>query len=149
MCPQHLCWQQHFFTTLTNDFQEALCCVHSSCRCATTVSIWLVYLPWYLQFAVHMDQSIAKNCLIHAQFYSFKESTKQNKQSRRLQWSQEFHKTQMVYLQCPGFLAQFFRELEHFCTLILIYTGSWLPYLDSWTIVYLITNSHPSHLAFC
>ena len=25
---------------------------------------------------------------------------------------------QMVYLQCPGFLAQFFRKLECFCILI-------------------------------
>ena len=36
-----------------------------------------------------------------------------------LLWIQEFNKTQMVYLQCPRFLAQFFRKLEgRFWTLI-------------------------------
>jgi len=61
-----------------------------------------------------MDQNIAKNSLIHAQFYSFKDSTKENKQSRGLQFSEvrNLAKNQMVYLQCLGFLAQFFRKLE-------------------------------------
>ena len=41
--------------------------------------------------AVLVDQHIAKNCLVHAQFYSFKDSTKENKQYRSLQLS-EFRK---------------------------------------------------------
>ena len=31
--------------------------------------------------AILVDQHIDKNCLIHVQFYSFKDSTKENKQS--------------------------------------------------------------------
>ena len=37
--------------------------------------------------AVLLDQHIAKNCSIHAQCYSFKDSTKKNKQSKSLQFS--------------------------------------------------------------
>ena len=32
--------------------------------------------------AILVDQHIDKNCLIHVQFYSFKDSTKENKQSK-------------------------------------------------------------------
>ena len=39
-------------------------------------------------FAILVDQHIDKNCLIHVQFYSFKDSIKENKQSRSLQFSE-------------------------------------------------------------
>ena len=38
--------------------------------------------------AILVDQHIDKNCLIHVQFYSFKDSTKENKQSKSLQFSE-------------------------------------------------------------
>ena len=38
--------------------------------------------------AILVDQHTDKNCLIHVQFYSFKDSTKENKQSKSLQFSE-------------------------------------------------------------
>ena len=89
-----------FLTSLNWKSRDAMCMVNKTGTLPHGVS-WVTVL---------VDQHIAKNCLFHAQFYSFKESTKENNPS--LLWIQEFNKTQIIYLQCLRFLAQLFRKLE-------------------------------------
>ena len=58
--------------------------------------------------AVLLDQHIATNCLIHAQFYSFKDSTKRiNNLKAFSSVKSEIQQNTNCLLQCPGFLAQF------------------------------------------
>ena len=62
--------------------------------------------------AVLMDQHIAKNCLFHVQFCTFKNSIKENKQSRSLHFCEVRNLTKHKWFTVSGILAQIFRKLE-------------------------------------
>lgn len=62
------------------------------------------------EVAVLVDQHIAKNSRIQAQFYRIKDSTKRIHVHNLEAFTST--ETQMVCLQCLRFLAQLFRKLE-------------------------------------
>ena len=61
--------------------------------------------------AILVDQHIAKNRLIHAQFYVFKGSTKDNKQPS-VQWSQKFSKTHNGLLTVSRISSTIFKKVR-------------------------------------
>ena len=65
-----------------------------------------------LEFPFLWTSILIKKCLILAKFFSFKEKERKNK-LKSLQFSEVRYSTKhTLYLQCPGFLAWFFRKLE-------------------------------------